>query len=176
MNSFLKKTNAVRPVLVTMVAPLTLLLSACQHFQVIDAYSEKAKTFVVKANMWKIKEAADNYSKDHLYMYPTQIDDDFKSYFAGGDPKAKKPGSAPINPFTGNPEWPIAGFLTSLEEARNVLPGPLKRGVLEYTSLEGGKSYAIRGGSELDKAIGAEDGGSDTPTLVISRDSKPPSK
>lgn len=158
------------------VSPITLLVSSCKHFEVVDAYSEKAKTWAVKGNMWAVREAAENYAKDHTYMYPTQIDDEFKSYFPGGDPKTKKPGKAPINPFTGKEEWPQLGYIVNLEDARNILPGGLKRGILEYTPLENGKSYAIRGGSEADKAIGAEDGGAETPTMVISRDSKPPSK
>ncbi len=167
----------LRSLLITMVlAPTTLLVTSCKHFEVADAFHEKAKTWVVKSNMWKVREAAEAFAKDHTYMYPTQIDDEFKSYFEGGDPKSKKPGKAPNNPFTGTDEWPQLGFIVNLEESRNVLPGPLKRGILEYTPLENGKSYAIRGGSEADKAIGAEDGGAETPTMIISRDSKPPSK
>lgn len=132
-------------------------------------YNEKAKTIGVKVNMKTVQTAAENYFKDHTYMYPTAIDDDFKSYFPGGDSVAKKPGTAPLNPFTGTGEWPILGTLANVEEARKATPDALVKGVIEYSPIDGGKNYGIRGGSETSKAITAEDA-SHMGTLVLSRD------
>ncbi len=132
-------------------------------------YNERAKTIGVKANMKVVQEAAEKYFKDHTYMYPTAIDDDFKSYFPGGDPVAKKPGKAPLNPFNGTGEWPIIGTLTNVEEARKVAPDALAKGVIEYSPIDGGKSYGIRGGAESGKAIQGESA-SNLSTLVLSRD------
>lgn len=108
-------------------------------------------------------------------MYPTQIDDDFKSYFEGGDPASKKAGTPPINPFTGTPEWPVLGTITNLAAARQQIPIELQKGVIEYCALDGGKSYGIRGGADSGKAISSEDA-AHMGTLVLSREdyNKPP--
>ncbi len=139
-----------------------------------DTINERAKTLVVRSNLLEVQKAAEKYFKDHTYMYPTAIDDDFKSYFDGGDPATKKPGKPPINPFTGNPEFPVLGTITDLDQARQAPPGDLKRGVIEYSALENGKSYGIRGGDEKDKALHSEDA-AQTGTLIISRDTWKPS-
>lgn len=132
-------------------------------------YNERAKTIAVKANMKLVQDAAEKYFKDHTYMYPTAIDDDFKSYFAGGDPVAKKAGKAPLNPFNGTAEWPILGTLTNVEETRKQAADTLAKGAIEYSPIDGGKSYGIRGGAENGKAIiGAS--ASNLSTLVLSRD------
>ena len=149
---------------------VTVALSACQQAQVADSYSERAKTYVVKANMKKVQAAAEAYFKDHTYMYPTKIDDDFKSYFDGGDPAAKKPGKGPNNPFTGNEEWPVLGGLTDPVAARQEVPMELGKGVIEYSAVDGGKNYAIRGGAENRKSITGENE-SNMGSYVISRDS-----
>ncbi len=140
-----------------------------------DTINERAKTIVVRSNLNEVQKAAEKYFKDHTYMYPTAIDDDFKSYFEGGDPATKKPGKPPINPFTGNPEFPVLGTITDLAQARQAPPGDLKRGVIEYNALEGGKSYGIRGGDEKDKALHSEDA-AQAGTLIISRDTWEPGK
>ncbi|MBX3138976.1 hypothetical protein KF707_22305 [Candidatus Obscuribacterales bacterium] len=139
-----------------------------------DTINERAKTLVVRSNLLVVQKAAEKYFKDHTYMYPTAIDDDFKSYFEGGDPATKKPGNPPINPFTGNPEFPVLGTVTDLAQARQAPPSDLKRGVIEYSPLENGKSYGIRGGDEKDKAMHSEDA-AQMGTLIISRDTWKPS-
>lgn len=132
-------------------------------------YNERAKTIGVKANMKVVQTAAESYFKDHTYMYPTVIDDDFKSYFPGGDPVAKKAGKAPLNPFTGTADWPVLGTITNIEEARKATPDALIKGTIEYSPIDGGKSYGIRGGAETNKAI-TGDSASNMGTLVLSRD------
>lgn len=131
-------------------------------------YNEKAKTIGVKENMKTVQAAVEKYFSDHTYMYPTVIDDDFKSYFQGGDSVAKKPGKPPLNPFTGTEEWPVMGKITNLEEARKAAPDTLGKGVIEYSPLDGGKSYGIRAGAETGKAVSSDQ--NNVATLVLSRD------
>jgi hypothetical protein len=133
-----------------------------------DSYNEKAKTIAVKANMRTVQNAAEKYSTDHTFMYPTQIDDDFKCYFPEGDPAAKKAGKAPLNPFTGTAEWPVLGSVKDLSAARAEMPVELGKGVIEYSPLDGGKSYAIRGGAENGKAVVGDS--ATAGSTVLSRD------
>lgn len=144
-------------------------LSGCGGAQVADTYNERAKNFAVRANMVAVQNAAERYFKDHTYMYPTAIDDDFKSYFEGGDPASKKPGKGPINPFTGLGEFPVLGTITDIAQARMALPGDLPKGTIEYSPIDNGKSYGIRGGADVGKAMRSEDA-AQMGTLVLSRD------
>jgi hypothetical protein len=146
-----------------------LAVTGCNRGNVAETYNERAKTIGVKANMKVVQAAAENYFKDHTYMYPTTLDDDFKSYFPGGDSVAKKPGKPPINPFTGLGEWPVVGAMTDLAKARLDTPTDMEKGKLEYNAIDNGKNYGIRGGSEASKAITSEDAGH-MGTLVYSRD------
>ncbi len=146
-----------------------ILLAGCQGAQVADTYNERARAISARANLEVVQNAAEKYAKEHLYLYPTQIDDDFKACFPEGDPATKKPGKAPLNPFTGNPEWPVIGKVTDLVAARTTTPEQIGKGVIEYSPINGGKDYAIRGGADTGKAMDAEDA-SHVGTLVLSRD------
>jgi hypothetical protein len=148
---------------------MSFAISSCSQAQVADTYSERAKTIAVRANMVEVQKAAEKYFKDHTYMYPTTIDADFKSYFEGGDPASKKAGKPPINPFTGNPEFPVLGTITDLAQARLATPFDVPKGVIQYSPLENGKSYGIVGGADTGKAIHSEDA-AQMGTLVLSRD------
>lgn len=148
----------------------SILLTGCKGAQVADTYNERARAIAARANLEVVQAAAEKYAKEHLFMYPTKIDDDFKACFPEGDPASKKPGIAPINPFTGSPEWPVMGKVTDLATARALTPELIGKGVIEYSSLDGGKNYAIRGGADTGKAMDAEDA-SHVGTLVLSRDS-----
>ena len=153
--------------LVATVLILPMALSSCAGLEVANSYSEKAKTLVVRSNMKKVQLAAEKYFGEHSYRYPTAIDDDFKSYFKASDDEGNESSNSLTNPFTGTEEWPVLGSVTDLEAARQQQPEALKRGTLEYSPIEGGKSYAIRGGAENDLAIADEEKGT---TLVLSRD------
>lgn len=127
------------------------ILTSCSGGNVVGIagdYNDKAKTFTVIANMKVVQNNAEKYMRDHGYMYPMQIDDEFKSYFDGGDIAAKKPGNAPINPFTGSGEWPVLGSLTDISKVKSDPPVMMPKGQIEYSPLDGGKGYAIRGGDE----------------------------
>lgn len=150
------------------MAAAPLLVAGCAQLQTANTYGEKAKVIAVRVNMRMVQQAAEAYAQDHTYLYPTQIDDDFKSHFENGNPSARLPGIAPINPFTGQSEWPVLGQQADLLEARSAAPTALKSGVIEYSPLNDGKSYAIRAGDESNLAIAGEGA---SKTLVISRDS-----
>ncbi|MCA9803028.1 MAG: hypothetical protein KC777_13750 [Cyanobacteria bacterium HKST-UBA02] len=150
-----------------MLAVAPAVLSGCAQLKTANSYGEKAKTIVVKSNMQLVQNAAEEYARDHTYLYPTAVDDDFKSYFENGNPPAHLAGHAPTNPFTGQGEWPVLGKAEDLLQARSAPPTPLQPGVIEYSPLNEGKSYAIRAGDEQGMAIAGE---GSSKTLVISRD------
>ncbi len=161
-----EKMTKQLPILLMLLGCVTST-SGCAQLETANTYGEKAKTIVVKVNMKTVQVAVEKYFRDHAYKYPVQIDDEMKSYFSGGDPAKKTPGTAPRNPFTGETEWPALGTITDLQATRNGAPTSLKKGVIEYSPLDGGKSYAIRGGAENDMAVSAADGNN---TVVLSRD------
>ena len=143
-------------------------LTACSQLNVANSYGEKAKTIVVQANMSVVQKAAEKYFRDHSYMYPTQINDEFKYYFPNGDPAAKKVGDPPTNPFTGLGEWPVMGTITNVEKMRMTGPVDMKKGEIQYSAINGGKSYAIVAGGEDNKTITQK---GIKMMLVVSRDS-----
>lgn len=144
-----------------------LVCFGCQQAQVAGTFDGAAKNLAVKSNMKRVQAAVEAYFRDHTYMYPVQIDDDFKSYFEGGDTSAHKAGSPPTNPFTGQGEWPVLGEIKDPKEARAGLPKAMPKGVIEYSPIDGGKSYAIRAGGYDDKEI--PEMNSNSP-MVLSRD------
>lgn len=146
-----------------------LSLAGCggQQTGVTNAFDGEAKNLAVKQNMKRVQAYAEAYFKDHTYMYPSQIDDEFKCYFPGGDLAKKKPGNGLTNPFTGQAEFPVIGEVKDAKGARTGKTKPLKRGVIEYSPINGGKSYAVRGGGYTDKEISIVTG--DSP-YVLSRD------
>ena len=161
----------------TFLLSVTLILAAgfvssCAHQNVgvANSFDGEAKNLAVRANMKNTQAAAEAYFKDHTYMYPKEIDDEFKSYFPGGDVASKKPGNAFINPFTGQVEWPVLGSVTSVQAARSGPTKPLNKGVIEYSPIDGGKSYAIRGGGWDDKEITVA--GSKMPMVLSRKDEK----
>lgn len=168
LNSKLVKSQALKGLLSVTFLFLALSICSCnQPTGVSSPFDGKAKDLAVKSNMMRVQAAAEAYFKDHTYMYPNEINDEFKSYFAGGDVASKKPGSALTNPFTGQMEWPVIGTITDLKQARSGFAKPLQKGVIEYSPINGGKSYAIRGGGYEDKELTMVNGAA---PLVLSRD------
>jgi hypothetical protein len=100
--------------------------------------------------------AAEHYAADHGSInYPTSIDDMFKTYFAGGEGGRRPAPVGPVNPFTGENEFPYLGTARakSAEEIRRSKRIEIQRGKVEYIPLEGGKGYAIIGGAHDDKIL-----------------------
>ena len=164
---FLKSGQKGKLLSVTLSVVALGLVTGCQQARVAGSYDGAAKNLAVKANMLRVQEAAENYFSDHTYMYPPELNDDFKSYFPGGDPASHKPGSPLTNPFTGQPEWPTIGTIQDLKTARAGLPKAMPKGAIEYSPINCGKSYAIRGGGFDDKEVPHVNSNS---PLVLSRD------
>jgi hypothetical protein len=129
----------------------------------------KAKEASVKANMRTAQIAAETYAVAHDGLYPTSVDKSFKAYFPGGNAEKNLEGRPPVNPFTGEPEWPVAGDITDVEAARKAEPSTLRAGAVEYSVIMDEQqqpvAYAIRGGAKGDTAIAGTSGSA---TLVLS--------
>ncbi len=99
----------------------------------------------VRYNMRTFQIVLESYAVDHDGNYPLQIDGAFKTLLSSGagDKKIAWPQK---NPFTGKLEWPVLGKFKNLTEARSQEYDQLARGAIEYTPLDGGKGYGIRGG------------------------------
>lgn len=130
----------------------------------------KADTSSVKANMRTAQLAAESYATDHEGRYPTSVDFNFKSYYPGGSNggASLSEGSAPVNPFTMQAEWPSEGTVSDVRAARSDSSATLKPGQIEYSVIYDNAhfplSYAIRGGDSTGKVVL---GSSDSP-LVLS--------
>jgi TonB family protein len=125
---------------------------------------QSAKVIV---HMHSVKMAAELYAVNHDGVYPLAIDDSFKEYLkaGGGDPKSRWP---MVNPFTYRVEWPIPGRVLDVARLRASRPSPLPPGVVEYSPVANGQSYAIRGGGPNGRALpGTWEGSA---TLVLSTD------
>lgn len=93
-----------------------------------------------KGNMRNLQIAVENYANDHRGTYPSSL--------AVLRSLLDRP---PTNAVTGVGDWPIFGSITSVETARQGLgdPNPLgaiSPGAVEYSAIDYGASYAIRGG------------------------------
>lgn len=115
--------------------------------------SSETQDEIVKSIMEFMQFCAEQYAELHGGIYPPRLD---------GEHYISK------NPFTRQAESLILGKITSVAESRGSEPGPLDPGVVEYSSLGQGKSYAIRGGGHDGRALlGLKRGKS---TLVLSTD------
>jgi hypothetical protein len=119
----------------------------------------------VRENMRTAQIAAEKYAADHGSInYPATIDDDYKSYFPGGIGGKRPAPVGPVNPFTGENEFPaLAGVVKDVVSTRDGKRFSLQRGKVFYTPLNGGKSYAIVGGAHDDQAMTDEN----EPTQVL---------
>jgi hypothetical protein len=155
-------------------------LSACSTVETITNATEKlAKPEIessepedeqnirVKRNMIAIQDAAEAYAADHKGLYPKEVNDAFKSYFPGGDPRTNKPGKAPTNPFSTKAEWPSYGTVADIAQIRSEYPADMAPGAIEYQHTEDLRAYAIVGGGANAKALPMLHHGSQG-TLVLS--------
>lgn len=99
----------------------------------------------LKENMARAQKAAETYASHHKGVYPTKLDDAFKSYFPLGncDGKNYSMWTIPHNPYSQKPEWPTLGKLPS---ARAASAGRLRPGEVEYSPVGNGKGYLVRAG------------------------------
>lgn len=110
----------------------------------------------VRENMRTAQVAAEHHAADHGSInYPTSIDDMYKTYFPGGEGGRHPAPVGPVNPFTGENEFPFIGPANSksAEELRRMKRFEVQRGRIVYIPLAGGKGYAIIGGAHDDKIL-----------------------
>lgn len=124
----------------------------------------------VATNMAICEQAVEEYCVKY-HSYPLRFDAVAASFFTGGTKDGFSKGSRLHNPFTGKEEYPITGTLTSVEAARKMLAISLAKGVIEYSCIAGGRSYAIRGGGMDGKGIRTRNG---LQQLVLTRESNEP--
>gem|GEM_PF-1068885 len=123
----------------------------------------------VKKNMYKVQAATERYAGHHQGKYPTKIDRAFQSYFpfGGADDENFSTLSCIYNPFTRAKEMPVLGKLKSLEEARRQATQKIAAGVTEYTPIDNGKSYVIRGAGGRGEIVTVGATGRDSKTTLI---------
>jgi hypothetical protein len=151
------RLKTVDPAMANRLQTINDNLASLRAALTADDQAQKAgtKDEVVRQNMLAVQIVVEAYASEHRGKFPLTVNQKLSAYFSGGD----KWGRAPINPFTQKAEWPVPGHITSVNAARKVKAGALKAGTVEYTSLGGGASYAIRGGGAdglalVDKASG----------------------
>lgn len=126
----------------------------------------------VRENMRKVQAAAEGYASHHQDRYPTKIDNAFHSYFpfGGSDDETFSTLSCIYNPYKHTKDLPVLGKVRSVEQALSKTSKPIAEGVTEYSPIENGKNYVIRGGG-LKGAIvpvGSKGADSKTPYLLTS--------
>jgi hypothetical protein len=119
------------------------------------------------ANMRFMQIILSRYSQDHQFLFPRTMDAEFKSYFPGGNRQTGASGKPPINPYTGQREWPLATKFMDSKLARRQPPGPLAPGKLEYASSPTRTRYIVRGGGPNGRALAGPDVNG---TLIYGRD------
>jgi len=148
---------------------LSLALTGCSAASNFSAAQDKARNASVKANMRTLQLAAESYATDNGGAYPKAIDDSFKSYMPGGGSDGKTPAPDGLtNPFDSKKEWPTMGTITALK-AGSEKPVSITAGTIQYSSLDGGKSYAIIGGAAGDQELTTDDG---KPVVLSNNDLK----
>lgn len=148
------KKQSLRPILQTLVLCASIFLAACGQEDSSKISEDADRDQDVREAMKRIQLAAEHYAADHgTDKYPISIDDEFKSYFPGGQEGSVPAPVGPVNVFTGVNEFP---FLGNVKDVHSVRFGPrfsIKRGTIQYCPLNSGKGYAIIGGAHDDKPM-----------------------
>ncbi len=111
-------------------------------------------------NMRDVQTAAEHYAANHGEdNYPKAIDNAFKSYLPGGGEDGENPRPVGlVNPYFGANEFPVMGSIRDIVAVRNGTVPSLRPGEIQYSSILGGKGYAIIGGGHDGKALRDYDG------------------
>ncbi len=134
---FLKRTALL-------VLPVFLLNSCAERLSDNDWQKEHE----LKESMTRIQVGVEHFAADHGgEQYPTELDDEFKSYLPGGVEGSQPAIFGPINPFSGKNEFPtVKTLVKDLHTARFGERIKLKPGEILYCPLDNGKGYAILAG------------------------------
>jgi type II secretory pathway pseudopilin PulG len=154
------------------VMTVLLSVSSCTHSQSDGALNQlggkrnDTREQAVIANMRTLRLAVETYALKHGKKYPTELNYEFMEYLPKGNG-----GGVFFNPYTNRSEPPIMGTVRNVQQTRDSTPQPLQPGEVEYSPIQGGSSYAIRGGGSDGKAVSSEAGPNST--LVLSSGDSP---
>ena len=154
------KKNQFNPSANMTAAKLTLIAIAQASTLVLTGFAALAahqpglpetqaqKENYVKENMVKVQAAAECYASHHQGRYPTKIDNAFHSYFPFGsyDDETFSTLSCIYNPYTHSKDLPVLGSMKNASQARSQISARILEGATEYSPVENGKGYVIRGG------------------------------
>lgn len=127
---------------------------------------DKAREASVKANMRTCQIAAEQYATDSAGSYPDKSN--LEPFYPGGQSIiGGTKGNPPLNPFTNTATFNdvISGSVTDVGAARLAAPSTIGTdGQVEFSQINSGQSYAIRGAGKAGRALTATGG----KTLVLS--------
>lgn len=102
----------------------------------------------VRECMQRVQVATEHYAAAHgSDSYPQSVDNEFKSFFPGGEEGKKPAPIGPVNVYSGINEFPQPGNIPSVSLARNGQRISIAPGKILYCPLSTGKAYAILGGA-----------------------------
>ena len=117
--------------------------------------NEAQKEVELKESMHRVQMGVEHYAADHgSDKYPTELNNEFKSYLPGGVEGSEPAAFGTINPFTGKNEFITVN--NSLKDLHSARFGPriaLKPGEILYCPINGGSAYLLLGGGVDGKAL-----------------------
>lgn len=120
----------------------------------LDPLIKKQKNDVLREAMQRVQIGAEHYAADHgTDKYPTQMDDEFKSYLPGGREGLLPAPLGVANVFTGANEFPKIGSYKDIHALRFGPRFDIKPGEISYSPIENGKGYIIVAGAADGKAL-----------------------
>jgi hypothetical protein len=116
---------------------------------------DKPRDNIVRQNMRTMQSAVERYAAEHGgNTYPSEINQELKTYFPGGVEGRRESPVGPINPFSAQNEFPtVASVVKDVEQTRNGKRFEVPAGKVYYCLLDNGQSYAIVGGAHDGKVL-----------------------
>lgn len=149
------KTMLRKAQYINLIILLFLVSSCAESGKRQLSENDAQKESELKESMQRIQMGVEHYAADHgSDKYPTELNNEFKSYLPGGVEGSEPAAFGTINPFTGKNEFITVN--TSLKDVHAARFGPriaLKPGEILYCPVNGGSGYLIVGGGIDGKAI-----------------------
>jgi hypothetical protein len=120
-----------------------------------DDERDRHRDRTVRQNMRATQLAAEHFAADHGgNLYPSEVNEEFRTYFPGGVDGRREAPVGPINAFTGTNEFPtMSTAIKKVEETRHGKRFEIPAGAIWYCALDGGQSYAIVGGAHDNRVL-----------------------
>lgn len=137
---------------------LILIIIAAIALPIFWSAQDKARAASIIKNMRIAQVAAEAFAVDNARMYPTFVDEAYKSYFPGGGANGFLPPPAGfINPISNAPEFPMPAVVPNIQITRASPPaitGGLP-GQVMYAPQTPPTSYAVLGTGLDGRALGS---------------------